>query len=130
MTLGSGNAAYRLGWMYEHGFLSEEPDYVKAMASYEKAASLGNADGYCRAALYLANGYAGVKDAEKSKKYYEKAAEMGACFALVELAFLYENGDGVEKDYKKLLNSFIKQLRMNILMQCIESVFIWKRDYQ
>ena len=101
VTLGSGNAAYRLGWMYEHGFLSEEPDYVKAMASYEKAASLGNADGYCRAALYLANGYAGVKDAEKSKKYYEKAAEMGACFALVELAFLYENGDGVEKDYKK-----------------------------
>lgn len=101
VALGSGNAAYRLGWMYEHGFLSEEPDYMKAMTSYEKAASLGNADGYCRAALYLANGYAGVKDAEKSKEYYEKAAEMGACFALVELAFLYENGDGVEKDYKK-----------------------------
>lgn len=101
VQLGSGNAAYRLAWMYEHGFLSEEPDYVKAMEFYEKAALLGNADGYCRAALYLANGYAGVKDAEKSRQYYEKAAEMGACFALVELAFLYESGDGVEKSYEK-----------------------------
>ena len=29
IELGSGNAAYRLGWMYERGFLSEQPDYVK-----------------------------------------------------------------------------------------------------
>lgn len=52
-------------------------------------------------ALYLANGYSGVKDPVKSREYYEKAAELGACFALVELAFLYENGDGVEKNYEK-----------------------------
>ena len=31
IELGSGSAAYRLGWMYERGFLSEEPDYVKAL---------------------------------------------------------------------------------------------------
>ena len=101
IELGSGSAAYRLGWMYERGFLSEEPDYVKALEFYEKAASLNNADGYCRVALYLANGYSGVKDPVKSREYYEKAAELGACFALVELAFLYENGDGVEKNYEK-----------------------------
>lgn len=101
LELGSGNAAYRLGWMYERGFLTEEPDYVKAMEYYEKAASMNNADGYCRAALYLANGYGGVKDAEKSREYYGKAAEMGSGFALVELSFLYENGDGVEKNYEK-----------------------------
>ena len=52
IELGSGNAAYRLGWMYERGFLSEQPDYVKALEYYEKAASLNNADGYCRMALY------------------------------------------------------------------------------
>ena len=75
-------------WVYERGFLSEEPDYVKALEFYEKAASLNNADGYCRVALYLANGYSGVKDPVKSREYYEKAAELGACFALVELAFL------------------------------------------
>ena len=74
LELGSGNAAYRLGWMYERGFLSEEPDYVKAMEYYEKAAELDNVDGYCRAALYLANGYSGVTDAVKSREYYEKAA--------------------------------------------------------
>lgn len=101
VELGSGNAAYRIGWMYEHGFLSEEPDYLKAMEMYEKAASMEDADGYCRAALYLANGYAGVKDPEKSKAYYEKAAELGSCFAMVELSFLYENGDGVEQSYEK-----------------------------
>lgn len=101
LELGSGNAAYRLGWMYERGFLSEEPDYVKAMEYYEKAAELDNVDGYCRAALYLANGYSGVTDAVKSRKYYEKAAGMGSCFALVELSFLYENGNGVERSYEK-----------------------------
>ena len=36
IELGSGSAAYRLGWMYERGFLSEEPDYVKALEFYEK----------------------------------------------------------------------------------------------
>lgn len=72
IELGSGNAAYRLGWMYERGFLSEQPDYVKAFEYYEKAASLNNADGYCRMALYLANGYSGVKDADKSRECYEK----------------------------------------------------------
>ena len=70
IELGSGNAAYRIGWMYERGLLSEDPDYLKAMEYYEKAASMNNADGYSRAALYLANGYAGVSDAEKSKAYY------------------------------------------------------------
>ncbi len=29
-----------LGWMYGRGFLSEQPDYVKALEYYEKAASL------------------------------------------------------------------------------------------
>ena len=83
LELGSGNAAYRLGWMYERGFLSEEPDYVKAMEYYEKAAELDNVDGYCRAALYLANGYSGVTDAVKSREYYEKASGRGSCFAVV-----------------------------------------------
>lgn len=90
IKLGSGSAAYRIGWMYERGLLSEEPDYQKAMEYYEKAVSMDNADGYARAALYLANGYSGVTDAGKSKAYYEKAAELGSCFAMVELAFLYE----------------------------------------
>ena len=44
----------------------------EAFEYYEKAASLNNADGYCRMALYLANGYSGVKDADKSRECYEK----------------------------------------------------------
>jgi len=69
---------------------------------------MNNADGYSRAALYLANGYAGVTDAEKSKAYYEKAAGLGSCFALVELGFLYENGDVVEQNYGKAFELFQK----------------------
>ena len=101
MELESGKAAYRLGWMYERAFFTEEPDYVKALEYYEKAVALDDIDGYCRAALYLARGYSGVTDAEKSKAYYEKAAEMGAGYAMVELSLLYENGNGVEQDYNK-----------------------------
>ena len=63
--------------MYERGILSENPDYEKALEYYEKSAALENNDGYCRAALYLANGYAGVTDEAKSKEYYEKAAAQG-----------------------------------------------------
>ena len=39
--------------MYERGFLSEEPDYVKALEVYEKAASLNNADGYCLSLIHI-----------------------------------------------------------------------------
>ena len=114
LELGSGNAAYRLGWMYERGFLSEEPDYVKAMEYYEKAAELDNVDGYCRAALYLANGYSGVTDAVKSREYYEKAAGMGSCFALVDTRMATEWKEAM----RKLLNSVKKRHRKAILMQC------------
>ncbi len=66
----------------------------------KKAASLNNADGYCRVALYLANGYSGVKDPVKSREYYYEKVRPNWVLALplVELAFLYENGDGVEKE--------------------------------
>lgn len=101
LELGSGRAAYRLGWMYERCFLTEEPDYVKALEYYERAASMNDADGYCRAALYLMNGYGGVTDVDKAREYYAKAAELGSNYGRVELAFFYERGDGVEKDYQK-----------------------------
>ncbi len=102
--LGSGSAIYRIGWMYERGCLSENPDYVKALEYYEKAAALGNNDGYCRAALYLANGYAGVTDEAKSKEYYEKAAAQGSAYAMVELGFLQEN----ERNYEQAFELFSK----------------------
>ena len=82
LELGSGNAAYRLGWMYERGFLSEEPDYVKAMEYYEKAAELDNVDGYCRAALYLANGYSGVTDAVEVERILRESGRNGFMFCI------------------------------------------------
>ena len=66
--------------MYERGLLSEEPDYQKAMEYYEKAVSMDSADGYARAALYLANGYSGVTDAGKSKPIMKKRQELGSWF--------------------------------------------------
>ncbi len=102
--LNSGSAAYRIGWMYERGILSENPDYEKALEYYEKSAALENNDGYCRAALYLANGYAGITDEAKSKEYYEKAAAQGSPYALVELGFLQEN----EQNYEQAFELFSK----------------------
>lgn len=102
---------------------------MKAFEYYEKAASLNNADGYCRMALYLANGYSGVKDADKSRECYEKAAELDSCFALVELAFLYENGDGVEKNYEKAFELISRAADRVILMRCSVLVFIWKKVF-
>lgn len=102
--LGSGSAIYRIGWMYERGVLTENPDYVKALEYYEKAAELGNTDGYCRAALYLADGYAGVTDEEKAKAYYEKAAEQGSAYAIVELGLIEE----AEKNYQQAFELYRK----------------------
>lgn len=103
-ALGSGVAMYRIGWMYERGFFTEGPDYVKALEYYEKAAALENTDGYCRAALYLANGYAEVTDEAKSKEYYEKAAAQGSAFAMVELGFLEEGA----QNYRQAFELFSK----------------------
>ena len=35
--LKSGSAAYRIGWMYERGILSENPDYEKALCNSSNA---------------------------------------------------------------------------------------------
>ncbi|MBC8592023.1 SEL1-like repeat protein [Oscillospiraceae bacterium N12] len=102
--LGSGEAAYRIGWMYENSIFTEAPDYQKAFEYFEKAAEREDTSGLCRAALYLANGYAGVTDPVKSKEYYEKAAEQNAPYALVELGFLQEN----EQSYQQAFELFKK----------------------
>lgn len=108
IELESGNAACCTGWMYGRGLLSEDPSYLKAIEYYERVAPINNADGYPRAVLYLANGYAGVTDVERSEVYYEKTTGLGSCFALVELGSLYESGDVVERSYGKAFELFQK----------------------
>ncbi|MCC8153803.1 MAG: hypothetical protein LIP01_06040, partial [Tannerellaceae bacterium] len=108
MELGSGNAAYQLGNLYEQGIGTENdtPDYVKALEYYEKAAELGYLPGYERCGLYYLNGYAGEADMEKCLSYYEKGSSHGSPYCKVELGLLYLNGNGVEENEETAFTLF------------------------
>lgn len=103
VALGSGNAAYRLGAIYEEGMYSEdgEPDYQTALSWYEKAATMGDTNGYEYAGRYYLIGLGCEADKEKAKAYYEKGFALESAYCAVELALMYEEGNGVEENPQK-----------------------------
>lgn len=90
LELGSGNAAYRLGWMYERGFLSEEPDYVKAMEYYEKAAGMGSCFALVELSFLYENGNGVERSYEKAFELCEKAAQEGYPYAMFRVGLYLE----------------------------------------
>lgn len=90
LELGSGNAAYRLGWMYERGFLSEEPDYVKAMEYYEKAAGMGSCFALVELSFLYENGNGVERSYEKAFELCEKAAQEGYPYAMFRIGLYLE----------------------------------------
>lgn len=103
LALGSADAAYRLGCMYDAGELSlnGEADYANALTYFEKAAEMGEASACEYAGRYWLSGLAGEVDAEKAKAWYEKGRTMNSAYCIVELALMYEEGNGVEQDSPK-----------------------------
>ncbi len=103
IELGSGNAAFRAGIIYEEGTFHEEgtPNYSKALEYYEKAAELNDASGCGYAGRYYLIGLGVDEDKEKAKAYYEKGVSLGNPYSIVELAIMYEEGSGVEQDLVK-----------------------------
>lgn len=105
---GNGNAAYRAGLLYEDGSATGDgnPDYVKALAYYEKGAGLndGQACGY--AGRYYLIGLEVEQNHEKAKAYYEKGVELNNLYSIVELGIMYEDGDGVEVDESQAFDLF------------------------
>ena len=51
IELGSGSAAYRLGWMYERGFLSNQGNIMKKRPNWVLALPLWNWHSYMRMAM-------------------------------------------------------------------------------
>ncbi len=100
IALGSGDAAYRAGTLYEEGVvdLNGNPDYATALSYYEKGAEMN--DGQCcgYAGRYYLIGLTVEKDTGKAKNYYEKGVALESPYCMVELAIMYDEGNGVEQD--------------------------------
>lgn len=115
MELGSANAAYRLGLLFDSGETSEdnEPDYGRAIVYFEKAAELNEASACEYAGRYYLYGLGVEKDLEKAKFYYEKGRSLGSPYCIVELALMYEDGTGVEEDAVKSFELLTESVAYN-----------------
>lgn len=110
VELGSDQAAYRLGGMYDAGEMSEDgaPDSARALEWYEKAAGMGNLYGCEYAGRYRLVGIAGEPEPARAKQWYEKGIELGSPYCMVELALMYNEGNGVEEDFSQSFH-YIRQ---------------------
>lgn len=102
--LGYPESETLIGWMHEHGRLSENgrPDPTNALRWYKMAAE----DKYPAAMLAIGrfhfDGDAGFRrDWEAAATWYEQAASLGYPPAQVALAQLYLDGRGVSRDYQQ-----------------------------
>lgn len=110
VELGSGDAAYRLGSLYDSGEMSEDgmPDRTRALEWYEKAGEMSCLYGCEYAGRYHLTGVGCEPDPLAAKQWYEKGVELGSPYCMVELAVMYDDGIGVEEDFSKSL-SYIRQ---------------------
>ena len=77
-------------------------DPQRAVALWERAGELGNADAQFNAAMAYARGVRGIeKDYAKANFWCRKAADQGCADAIVNIGQFYFYGHGVEKDYDK-----------------------------
>lgn len=115
IELGSGDAAYRLGDLYDCGEMSEDgiPDRSCALEWYEKAGEMDCLSGCEYAGRYHLTGICGEPDPVAAKQWYEKGVELGSPYCMVELALMYADGIGVEKDFSKSLSYIQQAAEMN-----------------
>lgn len=115
VELGSGDAAYRLGSLYDSGEMSEDgaPDRARALEWYEKSGEMGCLYGCEYAGRYRLTGVCGEPDPFAAKQWYEKGVELGSPYCLVELAIMYDDGIGVEEDFSKSLQYIRQAAGMN-----------------
>ncbi|SJZ72257.1 Sel1 repeat-containing protein [Enhydrobacter aerosaccus] len=95
--LGSPQAAFNVGVMYESGFVVER-DSAKAAQWYRRAAEAGVPAAQHNLALLLRTGKGVPRDQAQAVKLLQAAAHQGMAAAMFTLADVYERGDAAPKD--------------------------------
>ena len=95
--LGSAQAQYYLGGMYENGRRVPQ-DYGRAVQWYRQAANQGHAKAQVTLGFLYENGRGVPQDYTQAAAWYRKAADQGYAMAQFNMGTMYENGRGVPKD--------------------------------
>ncbi len=96
--LGSPQAAFNVGVMYESGFVVER-DSTKAAQWYRRAADAGLPAAEHNLALMLRTGKGVARDQAQAVKLLLAAAHQGMTAAMFTLGDIYERGDAAPKDF-------------------------------
>ena len=95
---GNADAQFRLGAMYDDGFLVRADDVV-AVSWYRRAAEQGHAEAQNELGRMYAWGLGVPEDDTVAVSWYRKAAEQGNVDAQHNLGTVYANGAGIKRNW-------------------------------
>lgn len=96
--LGSGEAMYRIGNMYEEGLCYTESDLKEAAKWYTFAANQGNMDGQYSLAAFCCVQKSKYYDPKRAAELFRAAADQGHVEAAHQTGMIYAFGEGVKRD--------------------------------
>jgi TPR repeat protein len=94
----NSNAQYKLGFLYNMGFMGVPRDPSEAAKWYLKAAEQGQEVAQSNLAGMLQRGDGVAQDLENAAKWHLKAAEKGMSGSQFELGMMYASGQGVTRN--------------------------------
>lgn len=113
ISMGSGDAAFELGCIYNENDKGLPIDRRKAFELFQKGAELGCPNAYGMLSRYYLFGIIGSTDEKKAAECAMIAAKAGVPLGMYNLALCYDDGSGVSRDpyaachwYKEYLNHF------------------------
>jgi TPR repeat protein len=98
-------ATVLLGWLYENG-RGIQPDPIRAVSLYRKAAGLGDPTGMCDLAVCYENGTGVSSDFAKAYEWYKKAADKGSDVGMYSLGLMNVLGEGIPENDKEAARWF------------------------
>ena len=105
--LGSAEAQYNLGRMYDNGD-GVSQDQKKAVSLYTKAAEQGYVEAQKALGFMYSNGDGVAKDKKLAFEWYTKAAIRGDVKSQYNLGSMFSLGDGVAQDRQKAIEWYAK----------------------
>jgi hypothetical protein len=104
-SLGSSDAAFDIGWLYQKG-LGLAADPAQALQWYRRAAEAGHVMAANNLGVLYKNGLGTQRDYAEALRWYRRAAEAGNSEAQNNIGVMFNNGLGVERDYRQALTWF------------------------